>query len=81
VAITAGQAIYYDRTTLTYKLADADTELEARCAGVAVCDAAAGQYARSGHDPRLVCGDTVHCGKLFPEPQKWQVETAKCGMS
>lgn len=44
VAITAGQSLYLDTTTNTYKLADSNSsQATARAAGIATHDAAAGQ--------------------------------------
>lgn len=50
VAITAGQSIYLDTTGLA-QLAKADSSIHAACAGVAACNAGAGQpvnYYQSG---------------------------------
>lgn len=64
-AITAGQAIYFDRTTDTYKLADADTEAEAKVAGMAVSSVAAGQIVTFQRTGTYTVGGTVVKGTPY----------------
>jgi hypothetical protein len=65
VAITAGKVVYFDRVNRDYRLADADVEASAKAAGVAVCDAAAGQIVSFQIDGTYAAGATVTVGALY----------------
>lgn len=64
VAITAGQVVYLDTATNSYKLADANAAAPANSvAGIALNNAAAGQLiAIVTKDPQLAIGGTVAAG-------------------
>lgn len=64
-AITAGQAVYFDRATQTYKLADANTAAAARVAGIAVCNAAAGQIVAFQGGGSYTVGATLVKGTVY----------------
>lgn len=65
-AITAGQTVYLDATTSTYKLTDADGAAALRpCNGVAVSNAAAGQPVAVQTGGPITIGATVAVGTMY----------------
>lgn len=64
VAVTAGQLVYYDRSTASYKLADADSATAAvrSPAGITLNSAGAGQPIEVLHDGLITIGGTVTAG-------------------
>jgi hypothetical protein len=65
--ITAGQAVYYDSTTNSFKLADADASATtAKVLGIALNGASTGQKVRvCTYDPNFTIGATVVIGDTF----------------
>jgi len=64
-AITAGQAVYLDTTTNTYKLCDADVAASAVCAGIALNGASSGQPITILTDGQITIGGTVVKGTAY----------------
>lgn len=65
-AITAGQAVYLDSSTSTWKLADADASaLTADCAGIALCTGVVGQPLVVQTDGTLTIGATMVLGEPY----------------
>lgn len=64
-AITAGQAVYLDTTTNTYKLCDADVAASAVCAGIALNGASSGQPITILTDGQITIGATVVRGTAY----------------
>lgn len=64
-AITAGQAVYLDTTTNTYKLCDADVAASAVCAGIALNGASSGQPITILTDGQITIGATVTRGTAY----------------
>jgi hypothetical protein len=70
--ITAGQTVYYDSATNTYKLADADSATAHGVAGIALNGASSGQpLSICTEDPAFVIGATLVIGDTV-----WQSATA-----
>lgn len=63
--ITAGQAVYLDTTTNTYKLCDADVAASAVCAGIALNGASSGQPITILTDGQITIGATVTRGTAY----------------
>lgn len=64
--ITAGQALYLDVVTNTYKLASATAEDTAAFAGVALCGASAGQpVVMAKTDADLDLGNQLSVGEVY----------------
>lgn len=63
--ITAGQTVYLDTTTNTYKLCDADVAASAVCAGIALHGASAGQPLTILTDGQITIGATVVRGTAY----------------
>ena len=76
VAIEAGEQIYLDTATTTYKLGNATTEATAKCGGIASNNAGVGQTINFVSDglltvsavltPGVLYGVSVNDGKLAP---------------
>lgn len=64
--VTAGQSVYLDSVTNTYKLADADLSISAAAAkGIALNGGASGQPAAIATDGVYIAGGTVVVGKTY----------------
>lgn len=64
--VTAGQSVYLDSSTNTYKLADADlSAAAANCAGIALNGGSSGQPATVAVDGPYTVGGTVVVGKVY----------------
>lgn len=65
-AITAGQAVYLDSATSTWKLADADASAAtADCAGIALCTGVSGQPMVVQTDGTITIGATMTLGEVY----------------
>lgn len=69
VAITAGQLVYYDTTTGTYKLTDSDALATSQVAGVALDGAAAGQPVVIQDKGTVTIGATIAAGVAYVASQ------------
>lgn len=66
VAITAGQAVYLDTATSTWKLADADASAAtATCGGIALNTGVVGQPLTVQTDGTLTIGATMTLGEVY----------------
>src|SRR5690348_11017500 len=66
VAITAGQAVYYDATTGTLKLADANASAAtASAVGVALNSCASGQWCTYLEEGLYTVGGTTAVGTIY----------------
>lgn len=63
--ITAGQAVYLDSTTSTYKLSDANAAGTATCDGIALNGAASGQPLKVLTEGLITIGGTVVVGTIY----------------
>lgn len=63
--ITAGQAVYLDSTTGTYKLCDANASGTASCDGIALNGAASGQPLKVLTEGLITIGGTVAVGTIY----------------
>jgi hypothetical protein len=64
--ITAGDVVYLDTAAGTYKLAIATAEATAKAAGIALCDAVAGQpFVFATFDSAFALGGTVVVGGAY----------------
>lgn len=64
--VTAGQSVYLDSVTTTYKLADADASAAAAAAkGVALNGGASGQPVKVQNSGPITIGGTVVVGKTY----------------
>ena len=65
VAITAGQTVYEDTSTKKYDKADADAQATAKCAGIALNDAAADQPLEVQTEGDIDVGGTLVVGTIY----------------